>query len=742
MSENGLSLKVLEAYTRDVGRGVARIDYDSMDTLNASTGDVIELKGKRRTVAKCLPLYPSDEGKGIIRIDGLGRNNSGIAIGDTITVKKIKAVPAEKVVVAPLEAIPPIDERYLADALESVPLIKGDNVMVPYFGGRLTFQVIGVTPAADAVLVTQKTTFHIAEKGETLRGVPQVTYEDIGGIRDEIKKVREMIELPLRHPEIFEKLGIEAPKGVLLYGPPGTGKTLLAKAVANESNAHFISISGPEIMSKFYGESEARLREIFKEAREKAPSIIFVDEIDSIAPKREEVTGEVERRVVSQMLSLMDGLEARGKVIVISATNRPNAIDPALRRPGRFDREIEIKVPDKKGRQEILQIHTRNMPLSAEDQEYPVNIEKIASVSHGYVGADLEYLCKEAAMKCLRRLLPELNLEEEKIPPETLDKLIVNADDFKKALVEVTPSGMREVFIENPDVPWSKVGGLAEVKRELMEAVEWPMKFPGLYDNLGHKMPRGILLHGPSGTGKTLMAKAVATESEANFVSVRGPELLSKWVGESERGIREIFKRARQSAPCVIFFDEIDSIAPIRGAGGETAVTERVVSQLLTELDGMENMHGVVVLAATNRADMIDPALLRPGRFDKIISIPLPDKDSRKMVIEIHSADIPLADGADKVDFDKIADLTDGLSSADVASISNTAVSLVVHEHLDSAVPDDNLSDDEKKKIVDEIEKKAAGAKVKMSHFEEAVRKVREQKDLKLNEKLVASYYR
>ena len=744
MSENGLSLKVLEAYTRDVGRGVARIDYDSMDTLNASTGDVIELKGKRRTVAKCLPLYPSDEGKGIIRIDGLGRNNSGIAIGDTITVKKIKAVPAEKVVVAPLEAIPPIDERYLADALESVPLIKGDNVMVPYFGGRLTFQVIGVTPAADAVLVTQKTTFHIAEKGETLRGVPQVTYEDIGGIRGEIKKVREMIELPLRHPEIFEKLGIEAPKGVLLYGPPGTGKTLLAKAVANESQAHFISISGPEIMSKFYGESEARLREIFKEAREKAPSIIFVDEIDSIAPKREEVTGEVERRVVSQMLSLMDGLEARGKVIVISATNRPNAIDPALRRPGRFDREIEIKVPDKKGRKEILQIHSRNMPLAADDQELPVNIEKIAAVSHGYVGADLEYLCKEAAMKCLRRLLPELNLEEEKIPPETLDKLIVNADDFKKALVEVTPSGMREVFIENPDVSWEEIGGLEEVKKELMEAVEWPMKYPGLYDKLGHKMPRGILLHGPSGTGKTLMAKAVATESEANFVSVRGPELLSKWVGESERGIREIFKRARQSAPCVIFFDEIDSIAPIRGAGGETAVTERVVSQLLTELDGMENMHGVVVLAATNRADMIDPALLRPGRFDKIISIPLPDKDGRKMVIEIHSKDIPLADqnGPDKIDFEKLAEITDGLSSADVASIANTAVSLVVHEHLDNAAPDKNLSDDETKKIVDAIEKKATDAKVTMKHYEEAVKKVREQKDLKMNDKLVASYYR
>ncbi|MDC0886090.1 CDC48 family AAA ATPase, partial [Nitrosopumilus sp.] len=720
MSQNALSLKVLEAYTRDVGRGVARIDYDSMDTLNASTGDVIEIKGKRRTVAKCLPLYPSDEGKGIIRIDGLGRNNSGIAIGDTISVRKIKAVAAEKVVVAPLEAIPPIDERYLADALESVPLIKGDNVMVPYFGGRLTFQVIGVTPAADAVLITQKTVFHIAEKGETLRGVPQVTYEDIGGIHNEIKKVREMIELPLRHPEIFEKLGIEAPKGVLLYGPPGTGKTLLAKAVANESQAHFISISGPEIMSKFYGESEARLREIFKEAREKAPSIIFVDEIDSIAPKREEVTGEVERRVVSQMLSLMDGLEGRGKVIVIAATNRPNAIDPALRRPGRFDREIEIKVPDKKGRKDILAIHSRNMPLASDDQELPVDIDKIASVSHGYVGADLEYLCKEAAMKCLRRLLPELNLEEEKLPPETLDKLIVNHDDFTKALIEVTPSGMREVFIENPDIKWEEVGGLEDVKRELQEAVEWPMKYPGLYDKLGHSMPRGILLHGPSGTGKTLLAKAVATQSEANFISVRGPELLSKWVGESERGIREIFKRARQSAPCVVFFDEIDSIAPIRGAGGETAVTERVVSQLLTELDGMENMHGVIVLAATNRADMIDPALLRPGRFDKIIQIPLPDKESRKSILKINAEKIPtITEASDPkhIDFEKLSEITDGLSGADTASIANTAVSLVIHEFLDSH-PD-----------VKDIEKTSIDAKVSMKHFEEAVKKVREQKD-------------
>ncbi|MGI0089758.1 MAG: CDC48 family AAA ATPase, partial [Nitrosopumilaceae archaeon] len=699
----------------------------------ASTGDVIEIKGKRRTVAKCLPLYPSDEGKGIIRVDGLVRNNAGIAIGDTVAVRKIKAVAAEKVVVAPLEAIPPIDERYLADALESVPLIKGDNVMVPYFGGRLTFQVIGVTPAADAVLVTQKTVFHIAEKGETLRGVPQVTYEDIGGLTDEIKKVREMIELPLRHPEIFEKLGIEAPKGVLLYGPPGTGKTLLAKAVANESNAHFISISGPEIMSKFYGESEARLREIFKEAKEKSPSIIFIDEIDSIAPKREEVTGEVERRVVSQLLSLMDGLEARGKVIVISATNRPNAIDPALRRPGRFDREIEIKVPDKKGRKDILMIHTRNMPLSDD-----VNLEKIAAISHGYVGADLEYLCKEAAMKCLRRLLPELNLEDEKLPPETLDKLIVNGEDYQNALREVTPSGMREVFIENPDVSWDEVGGLENVKRELQEAVEWPMKYPMLYSKLGHRMPRGILLHGPSGTGKTLLAKAVATESEANFISVRGPELLSKWVGESERGIREIFRRARQASPCVIFFDEIDSIAPVRGVGGETAVTERVVSQLLTELDGIESLHGVVVLAATNRADMIDTALLRPGRFDKIVLVPMPDKESRKKILEISTKEIPTdkviknetGKNPDYVDLEKLAESTDGLSGADVAAIANTAVSLVIHEFLDK-YPDQK-----------EAEKQASEAKVTMRHFEEAVRKVRTQKELKIGEKVAVPYYR
>ncbi len=724
MSQNTTTLKVLEAYTRDVGRGVARIDYDSMDSLSASTGDVVEIKGKRKTVAKCLPLYPSDEGKGIIRVDGLVRNNAGIAIGDTVLVRKIKAVPAEKVVVAPLEAIPPIDERYLADALESVPLIKGDNVMVPYFGGRLTFQVIGVTPGpgADAVLVTQKTVFHIAERGETLRGVPQVTYEDIGGLKDESQKVREMIELPLRHPEIFEKLGIEAPKGVLLYGPPGTGKTLLAKAVANESNAHFISISGPEIMSKFYGESEARLREIFKETKEKAPSIIFIDEIDSIAPKREEVTGEVERRVVSQLLSLMDGLEARGKVIVIAATNRPNAIDPALRRPGRFDREIEIKVPDKRGRLEILQIHTRNMPLDSD-----VNQEKIASVTHGFVGADLEYLCKEAAMKCLRRLLPELNLEDEKINPDVLNKLIVTMSDFDNAIKEVMPSAMREVYLESPDVKWSDIGGLDEVKRELQEAVEWPLRYPDLYTKLGHSIPKGILMHGPSGTGKTMLAKAVATESEANFISVKGPELLSKWIGESERGVREIFRRARQAAPCVVFFDEVDSIAPVRGMEGVNAGTERMVSQLLTEMDGIQELTGVVIIAATNRLDMIDTALLRPGRFDKIVFVPKPDLGTRLKILEIYAKEKPITS---EVNLQRIAELTDGFSGADMSAVANTAVSLVLHEYL------------QKYSTPEEATKHAAEAHVTMKHFEDAVKKIKTQREMKPGEKVTLSQYR
>jgi transitional endoplasmic reticulum ATPase len=726
------TLKVLEAYTRDVGRGVARIDYDSMDSLSASTGDVIEIRGKRRTVAKCLPLYPSDEGKGIIRVDGLVRNNAGVAIGDTVVVRKIKAVPAEKVIVAPLETIPSIDERYLADALESVPLIKGDNVMVPYFGGRLTFQVIGVTPVADAILVTQKTVFQISEKGEVARGITNVAYEDIGGLKEEIQKVREMIELPLRHPEIFEKLGIEAPKGVLLYGPPGTGKTLLAKAVANETNAHFISISGPEIMSKFYGESEARLREIFKEAKEKAPSIIFIDEIDSIAPKREEVTGEVERRVVSQLLSLMDGLEARGKVIVIAATNRPNAIDPALRRPGRFDREIEIKVPDKRGRLEILQIHTRNMPLDTD-----VDQDRVAAVTHGFVGADLEYLCKEAAMKCLRRLLPELNLEDEKISVETLNKLVITMNDFDFALKDALPSAMREVYLEVPDVKWIEIGGLEDIKRELQEAVEWPLRYPDLYKELKHTLTKGILLHGPSGTGKTLLAKAVATESEANFISVKGPELISKWVGESERGMREIFRRARQAAPCVVFFDEIDSIALTRGGMGGTdsgggyggsGSSDRMLSQLLTEMDGIQELQGVVVIAATNRVDMIDAALLRPGRFDKIIFVPNPDMNTREKILQIHTKGKPLGQG---IDFRKISEITEGFSGADITGVANTAISIVLHEYL------------QKYTTPEEAAKHASDALISMRHFEDAVKKIKIQRERRPEERVTTlSHYR
>jgi transitional endoplasmic reticulum ATPase len=732
-SQQQVQLKVLEAYTRDVGRGVARIDYDAMDALDASTGDVIEIKGKRRTVAKCLPLYPSDEGRGIVRIDGLIRNNAGVAIGDVVTVKKVKAPPAEKVVVAPLEAVPPIDERYLADALESVPVTKGDNIMIPYFGGRLTFQVVGVSPAADAALITQRTVFVISEKGEALRGVPQVTYEDIGGLKDEIQKVREMIELPLRHPEIFEKLGVEAPKGILLYGPPGTGKTLLAKAVATESNAHFIPISGPEIMSKFYGESEARLREIFKEAKEKSPTIIFIDEIDSIAPKREEVTGEVERRVVSQLLSLMDGLEARGKVIVIAATNRPNAIDPALRRPGRFDREIEIKVPDKRGRLEILQIHTRHMPLAQnmedkhESADKMVDLEKLAAVTHGFVGADLEYLCKEAAMKTLRRNLPDIKLEEDRLSPETLDKLIVTMGDFEDALKDVMPSAMREVYLETPDVKWSDIGGLEGVKKELQEAVEWPLKYPTLYDKIGYSMPKGIMLYGPSGTGKTLLAKAVATESEANFISVRGPELLSKWVGESERGIREVFRRARQASPCVIFFDEIDAVAPTRGLGGDSMVTERVVSQLLTELDGVQSLQGVVVLAATNRIDIVDTALLRAGRFDKLIQIPIPDKPARREILKIHMKGVPTSKD---VEVDKIVDLTEGFSGADMSSLTNTAVSIVLQGFI-SKYP----KPEDAKKHVDE-------AIVGMEHFVDAIKKVRSSREGKPMEKVAVPYYR
>src|ERR687887_2842228 len=605
-NKNNLTLRVAETNPKFVGRGVAMLDPKVMEELYLSTGDVIEIFGKKKTFVLLWSGQPTDYGAGIIRIDGYTRNNIGAGIDDRVTIQKVKDVKkAEQVILSPTEELNIVGlEEHLPELLEGRVIAKGDMIPLNIVGRKIGFVITSLSPSTDgaSLVDSNRTEFIIGSVPKvTTRGVgvPRVTYEDIGGLKNEVQKVREMIELPLRHPEIFEKLGIEAPKGVLLHGPPGTGKTLLAKAVANETNAHFISISGPEIMSKFYGESEARLREIFKEAKEKAPSIMFVDEIDSIAPKREEVTGEVERRVVSQLLSLMDGIEARGKLVVIAATNRPNAIDPALRRPGRFDREIEIKVPDKRGRLEILQIHTRNMPLDTD-----VDQDRVAAVTHGFVGADLEYLCKEAAMKCLRRLLPELNLEDEKLAPEVLNKLVVTMNDFENAIRDVMPSALREVYLESPDVKWIDIGGLEQTKRELQEAVEWPLRYPDLYKELKHTLTKGILLHGPSGTGKTLLAKAVATESEANFISIKGPELISKWVGESERGIREIFRRARQAAPCVIFFDEIDAIAPRRGGDfGDSHVTERLISQLLTELDGLEILTNVVVIGATNRPD-------------------------------------------------------------------------------------------------------------------------------------------
>jgi transitional endoplasmic reticulum ATPase len=574
-------------------------------------------------------------------------------------------------------------------------------------GRKIDLVVTSTTPTAEAVIVTEQTEVTVGEQvKEAPRAIPRIAYEDIGGLRPVIQKVREMIELPLRHPELFERLGVEAPKGVLLHGPPGTGKTLLAKAVASETNANFYSIGGPEIMSKFYGESEERLREIFKEAQENAPSIVFIDEIDSIAPKREEVTGEVEKRVVSQLLSVMDGLQSRGKVVVIGATNRINSLDPALRRPGRFDREIEIGVPDRDGRLEILQIHTRGMPL-AED----VDLKKLADVTHGFVGADLEALAKEAAIRALRRILPEINLEAENIPVEVLNKIIVKMSDFQEALKEVEPSAMREVLVEVPDIKWGDIGGLEGVKEELREAIEWPLKYPELFAQMNAVPPKGLLLYGPPGTGKTLLAKAAANESEANFISVKGPELLNKFVGESEKAIREVFRKARQASPCIIFFDEIDSVAPIRGSNsGDSNVTERVISQFLTEMDGLEELRNVVIIAATNRPDIVDPALLRPGRFDRLLLVPPPDLEARKQIFRIHTKKTPLAED---VKLDELARKTEGYTGADIASICNTAVMLSIKEHIGKA------------KDAEDAKKKAKGLKVARRHFEEAMQKVK-----------------
>jgi len=696
---DSISLKVAETSSKFVGRGIALVDPKVMEEMSLTTGDVVEISGKKKSYVLLWSSQPEDYGRGLIRIDGYTRNNIGVGIDDKVTVRKVVLRKAEQVILAPTEELNIVGlEEYLPELLEGRVVAKGDVVPINIMGKKIGFVITGTTPS-DAVLVDINTEFVIGTAPKSAKGLARISYEDIGGLRNEVQKVREMIELPLRHPEIFERIGIDAPKGVLLFGPPGTGKTLLAKAVANETNANFYSISGPEIMSKFYGESEERLREIFKEAQENAPSIIFIDEIDSIAPKREEVSGDVEKRIVSQLLTLMDGIQSRGKLVVIGATNRPNAIDPALRRPGRFDREIEIGIPDEKGRLEILQIHTRGMPLTDN-----VNLESIARVTHGFVGADLEALGKEAAMLSLRRMLPEINMQESKIPAEVLNKIKITDKDFEDALKDIQPSAMREVQIQRPNVRWEDVGGLQTVKEELQEAIEWPLKHSELFSQADVRPPKGILLYGPPGTGKTMIAKAVAATSEANFISVKGPELLSKWVGESEKGVREVFRKARQASPCVIFFDELDAIAPRRGSEGDAHVTERVISQMLTEMDGLEDLKGVVVIGATNRPDIIDEALLRPGRFDRILEVPPPDASARKEILKIHTKKKPLDSS---VNLDRLVEMTDGMTGADIAAAVNAAAMIAIKEHV---------ANKEKGKL-----------KVTMAHFESALQKIKKK---------------
>jgi transitional endoplasmic reticulum ATPase len=700
-----VTLKVVEAKPYDAGRGIARIDPEVAYDLGLQTGDVIGIEGAKRTAAIIWPGYPEDSNTGLIRIDGTVRRNAGVSIDDRVLIRKIHTAPAQKILFSPTQPLKiQGGEAYLAHNLEGRVITRGDVVELNIMGRRVDLVVVSIKPVADSVIIGSGTAVEISDKpAKEMPSIPRVSYEDIGGLGDEVRKVREMIELPLRHPEIFERLGVEAPKGVLLHGPPGTGKTLLAKALASETNANFLTLSGPEIMSKFYGESEERLRGIFQQAEENAPSIILIDEIDSIAPKREEVTGEVERRVVAQLLAVMDGLKARGKVVVIGATNRPNALDPALRRPGRFDREIEIGVPDKKARLEILQIHTRGMPLAD-----GVKLEKFADLTHGFVGADLAALTREAAMNSIRRVLPELDLEVESIPAEILNRMTVTGDDFNNALREMTPSALREVFIESPNIHWSDIGGLEDAKQELKEAVEWPMKYPTLFKQSGAHPPKGILLYGAPGTGKTMLAKAVATESEANFISVKGPEFLSKWVGESEKAVRETFRKAKQAAPCIIFFDEIDSITPTRGAGSDSHVTERVISQMLSEIDGLEELHNITVIAATNRPDIIDPALLRPGRIDRLIYVTPPDRDARYDIFKVHTQKTPLDSD---VDLNKLAEDTEGFTGADIASVCNEATILAIREYVNSGKP---TADDAVK-----------GLKVGYHNFRDAMAKVK-----------------
>ena len=692
MSE--VQLRVGDARQRDVGRGIARIDQRTMQKLGISAGDVIEIINKRTTSAIAWPAYSEDQNRDIIRIDGFTRKNSGVAINEYVVVRPAKVKTALSITLAPVDMRLNVDEdftNFVKNRLMERTLVEGDTTLVMMLGHAIPFTVSKTRPHG-IIKVTAETRLTILnEPAPEGKGLPRTTYEDIGGLHEEIQRVREMVELPLRHPELFQRLGIEPPKGVLLHGPPGCGKTLLARAVANESEANFYSINGPEIMSKFYGESEARLREIFQQAQQNAPSIIFVDELDAIAPKREEVTGEVERRVVAQLLALMDGLGGRGNVIVIGATNRPSALDPALRRPGRFDREIEIGVPDKKGRLECLMIHTRGMPLvplSKEgekregEKDEGVNLDRLAEMTHGYTGADLSALGRETAMKALRRYLPQINLEEERIPPAVLEKMEVQMSDFDNAYKEITPTAMREVYIEVPSVHWGDVGGLDDVKQHLIEAVEWPLKTPEVFTKLGIRPPKGILLYGPPGCGKTLLARAVATESEANFISIKGPEVFSKWVGESEKAIREIFRKARMAAPTVVFLDEIDSITPRRGMGmSDSGVSERVISQLLTEMDGLVTLQDIVVIAATNRPDMVDSAVLRPGRFDRLIYVPEPDEKSRLQILKIYTKGMPINKD---VDLNQLTIMTKYYGGADIESLCREAAMHALRKDVNS----------------------------------------------------------
>lgn len=684
--EETLSLRVAEAPAKDAGRGLARTDPQDLERLGIGIGDVVEITGKRATVARAMPSYTAQRGQSLIQMDGILRANAQAGLDERVLVRRVTVQPARSLVLA----VEPTsrsssqrlggggEARYLARLMDGIPVTANDQVRVDLFGTRAqTFTVVETNPAGP-VLIGPSTTIRLSSAGEGAKGERgTITYEDIGGLHRVIRRIREMIELPLRYPEVFERLGIDPPKGVLLHGPPGCGKTLIARAVAHETSAYFLHINGPEVIDKWYGASEAHLRNFFDDARKHAPAILFIDEIDALAPKREEMSGDrqVERRVVAQLLALMDGLESRGNVMVIAATNIPNTLDPALRRPGRFDREITIGVPDRDGRREILEIHTRGMPLAND-----VNLDRLAAITHGFVGADLEALCREAAMGALRRILPDIDFAQARIPYERLIALEVTSADFSSALAEVEPSAIREVFTEVPEVKWEDVGGLEEVKRLLIEAVEWPLRHNLLFKQAGVRSPKGILLHGPPGTGKTLLAKAVARQSETNFIAVKGPQLLSMWVGESERGVREVFRKARQAAPCIVFFDEIEALAPLRSSGGDTQVTERIVSQLLTEMDGIEELKGVVVLAATNRLDRVDPALLRPGRFDFLVDLPLPDSQARLQILHIHARGMPLAED---VSLEALAAETEGQAGADLEGLCHRAALLAIREYLE-----------------------------------------------------------